>query len=346
MKNISDEKLEKMLTEYCEADSTQPFQYDPDAKREKIIPFARINRAAVAAAGFVLVSVLSISFYFLFGNKTNTPVAVAPSPESATTPSAQSGKSGGENSQEKNGDSEPNEGPSQISQIISEQFPKPAESTSGTRVSGNRESGMSSSSTTDPATSSTGTRNPRTRTSQSRTSETQNSSGNNTGPTERNNQSTTKPPVNATEKLEQKPTERTASQPTEKPAEQPTEQPHESQPTEPCAPPSNDPEPGYVVPTEGGNASADPVRVYATIDTSLLNGNNDVYCKVYDSSGKLLGNENLYHRSHIADIVVMGKADATIEYVVPEGVITQHGDYTFVFYDHVGRYLTEVQDYC
>ena len=68
MKNLSDEKLEKLLTDYCEAQPEQSFVYDPDREGEKIIPFVRYRKQLVAAASLVLVSVLSLTVDFLLGN--------------------------------------------------------------------------------------------------------------------------------------------------------------------------------------------------------------------------------------------------------------------------------------
>ena len=69
MKNLSDDRLEKMLTDYMEAEPQQSFVYDPDRKEEKIIPFARYRKQLAAVASLVLVSVLSLVLYFSIGNK-------------------------------------------------------------------------------------------------------------------------------------------------------------------------------------------------------------------------------------------------------------------------------------
>lgn len=52
----------------------------PETEEQKppVIPWYR-NRAVIAAASLVLISVLSITVYFLFGNKTDSPVPIAPS---------------------------------------------------------------------------------------------------------------------------------------------------------------------------------------------------------------------------------------------------------------------------
>lgn len=333
MKKISDERLEQMLTDYCEAECSQSFVYDPDRKKEKIIPFARFHKAAVAAASLVLVSVLSLTVYFLIGNK-NAPLIVAPPSQSATTPSAPADGSGGDNAGQPDGTAV-TESKSLWDKIADFLFPQPTESGS-----------------TAPTHS---------------------------DPTEKN----LKPTVpGATQPNQIKPTERAGEKPIEKPVQptekpvQPTVKPTEPAhtPTVPCDPPWNDEpteggsspypwepeetqppnegsspgdEPGVDPPTEGGVTGIAPPTVYATISSSLL-GNDDerVYCKVYDNSGRRLGNANLYDGSHIATIVSRGQNVTSVEYDVPEGVITQPGFYNFVFYNNSGKLLAQVQEYC
>ena len=101
MKKISDERLEKMLTNYCEADTQQTFTFAPERKREKIIPFVRFRKQLIAAASLVLVSVLSLIIYFSFGNINNTPLTVAPSQHKLITPSSTEG--GGDDPDQQDG---------------------------------------------------------------------------------------------------------------------------------------------------------------------------------------------------------------------------------------------------
>ncbi|MBQ3265813.1 MAG: hypothetical protein IJH07_08565 [Ruminococcus sp.] len=340
MKNISDERLEKMLTNYCEADCGQSFVYDPDRRKPKIIPFARFRRTAVAAASLVLISVLSLTVYFLFGNKISTPIAVAPLSQGAATPSAPADTGGG-GTQEQEG-AAPTEGKNFFSEIIDWLFPKATES----------------SSTAPTVTSPTNSAN--------------------VPPTEQAGEKTTEPAhVPPTQPVHvpstEKPTESAhvpltePITPTQKPttAYVPPTQPPYVPPTEPNDPPCNDDPtegepywyepteysgeveyPGYEPPTEGGGTmSADPPNVCAIIDSSLLDGNARVYCKVYSSSGKRLGSANLYDGSHSVSVSVISSRQTQLNYEIPDDLITYNDYYLFVFYDGSGRMLSQVQQY-
>ena len=70
MKKISDERLEQMLTAYCEADSEQTFAFVSEKKNKKIIPLLRINRLS-AVACLVLISMVSLIVFFSFGKSAN-----------------------------------------------------------------------------------------------------------------------------------------------------------------------------------------------------------------------------------------------------------------------------------
>lgn len=320
MKKISDERLDQLLTEYCEADGQQSFTFHPDEKSEKIIPFARINRTVLAAASLVLVSVLSLTVYFLFRNKNHAPVPVAPSPQSVTTPSAPTGESGGDLPGQQDG-SAPTEPKSGLQQIMDWLLPKP--------------------------TTAAGTPNQITFPTEK-----------NNNPTTPSTKETTKPgsSVKPTEKSFSNPTEKPSANPTEKPIGTPTQVP---EPTIPCAPPSNDDpepwtpeetappgdnEPGCVIPTEGGGMMKSP-DIFVYIDSALMDNYTRVYCKVYDSSGGRLGSSTLYDSSHMASVLNIGSQHASVVYEVPDGVVTQPGYYNYVFYDQHGRLLAQVQEY-
>ncbi len=139
MKNISDERLEQMLTAYCNADLQQPFTYQPKENTKKVISLSRFQKAALAAASLVLVSVLSITIYSLFENKFKSPLAVAPSLQSATTPSAQTGESGGDTPQP-TGDSAPTENLSLIEQLLRSLNPNRTGTSSGSSSTGQQSS--------------------------------------------------------------------------------------------------------------------------------------------------------------------------------------------------------------
>lgn len=339
MKNISDERLEEMLTEYCEADSEQSFVYDPDRKREKVIPFARINRITATAAGLVFVSVLSLIVYFSLGNKIGTPIAVAPSHQGAITPSAPVEGSGGDSPEQSDegGNNAPTESRSGLLRFFEDLTRQPTES----------DSSAAKDHTTDPTTPSFIDRLKLFLTPKA----------------------TEKPSVDPTEKTpfptEKKPSSTEIVPPTEK-KPSPTEQIHEPpQPTVPHDPPSIDPtesgpetpthpdegsspgdEPGYEPPTEGGGMmETPPPDIYAYIDSSLLDDNTHVYCKIYNGSGKRLGSADLYDGTHSVFVSAISGRRTQLVYEIPDDLITQMDYYLFVFYDDSGRMLTQVQQY-
>ena len=332
MKNLSDEKFEQLLTDYCEAEPEQSFVYDPDREGEKIIPFVRYRKQLVAAASLVLVSVLSLTVYFLLGNKISTPIAVAPSPRSATTPSAPTGESDSAIPEDPQGSAEATEAPSVLQQIINSIFRKPSET---------RSNGTSPTTVLPTEKGKGGTNTKPSETT--KTSETQSA--------------TQKPSSNPTQPIIQ-PTQ-PALQPTQAPV-RPTEPPN---PTVPADPPwiepsegGNDPDPWDVetpVPTEGGGNAGDPgydlptFSLYASFATSRLTDSSDdyCYCKVYDDRGNLLGDSNLYSAEHIADIVQKSSDMSRAVYITPEGLIWRNGYYNYVFYDKYGRMLAQGQEY-
>ena len=319
-KKISDDRLDQLLTEYCEADGQQSFTFHPDEKREKIIPFARINRTALAAASLVLVSVLSLTVYFFFGNKNRTPVPVASSPQSVTTPSTPTGESGDPLGQQT--PSAPTEPRSGLQQIMDWLFPKPTTAT-----------GMPTSST---APTEKNTKSIVLSSKETTKSDTTHK------PTE----------MGAFVPTESAPRSTEPPHPTE-PCDPPSNDPTEHVP-DPWEPTEGDPnegdspahEPEIVPPTEdGGMEAAPPTEINASFDASLTDDVTHVYCKVYDDSGRRLGSSDLYDRSHRADVLDAGSRYASVVYEVPDGVLTRPGYYNYVFYDRNGRMLAQVQGY-
>ena len=353
MKKLSDERLEQMLSAYCEADPQQTFTFHPkapfpkgagaDARVErlrvsddcsseasnrkktgkKLIAFIGFNRAAAAAASLVLVSALSLTVYFLFGNKNSTPFVVAPSPQSVTTPSTPTGES---DSDPNHPVPEPTQPKSLWQNIVDFLFPQPTENNS--------------------------------------------TANNRTSPTETDRKSTVTP--SATEAARPKPTQKIGEKATEKPYVQPTE-PQPIRPTEkspdptvPIDPPSDDPtegsshsgapgptdppgegdEPWLIPPTEGGLMPGAPteIEIFAQVDSDRMEGVTGVYCKVY-SGDSLIGSSDLYDSSHTAYILDSVSQYTEVYYATPYGLIRQSGFYTFVFYDQNGSELTRVKEY-
>ena len=326
MKKISDERLEKMLTNYCEADSQQTFTFDPERKREKIIPFVRFRKQLIAAASLVLVSVLSLIIYFSFGNINNTPLTVAPSQHKLITPSSTEG--GGDDPDQQDG-ADQNGSKSILQRIRDFFFPEASEESGASSERGGSSAAVSP---TEQGNGSAG-RSPSRRNPSTIPSATQPS-----------DQSLDPPP---------KATEAGASTPITEPTTEPDTPPYVP-PTEPIDPPWNDPEPTEppddedpwsILPSEGGVMTGAPVEVYVRFDSSLMAGVTGVYCKVY-SYGSLIGSSDLYDRSHQAEILDTSSQYTEVLYETPDGLIFRPGFYTFVFYDQNGNELAQWQDYC
>ena len=329
MKKISDERLEKMLTNYCEADCEQTFTFDPEKKREKIIPFVHYRKQLIAAASLVLVSVLSLILYFSFGNINNTPLTVAPSRQKIITPSSTEGGGGGDPDRQDN--TAPTDSQSLLQRIHDFFFPDDAEDASNGTSSSERGGTSSSSSPTDKSSMSA-------------------------GGSSRRDSPIVPGATQSDPRIDDPPKATEAGDPTPI-TENPTEAdaPPYVPPTIPMAPPSDDPEPTdppgegdepwLIVPTEGGIMQGAPVEVFARIDSDLLEGVTAVYCKVYSRYG-LIGSSYLFDRSHQAQILDTASQYTEVLYETPDGLINTPGDYTFVFYDQNGNELTRVQEYC
>ena len=96
MRDINDKKLDSLLTEYYGAEPSETFTYCPREKKLAPIPFWHSSRRIAAAASLVLVSVLGIALFFLFGNKSDhSPLAVRPSPTVISAPSEDGGEDDG-----------------------------------------------------------------------------------------------------------------------------------------------------------------------------------------------------------------------------------------------------------
>ena len=320
MKKISDERLDKMLTAYCEADCEQTFTYDPEKKREKIVPFVHYRKQLIAAASLVLVSVLSLILYFSFGNINNTPLTVAPFSQKTITPSSTEGGGGGDPDRQDN--TAPTESKSFLQRIHDFFFPDDAEDASN----GTSPTEKGSASADNPSLR----RNPSTIPSATQPSD---------------------PPIDdppkATEAGDPTPITETPTEPDDPPYVPPTipMDPPWYDP-EPTDPPDEGDEPGFSVPTEGGGMiPLPPPEIYARFDSLLMAEATDVYCKVYSRSG-LIGSTDLYDRSHEAAILGIAPLYTDVLYRVPDGLINTPGDYTFIFYDQNGNELARVQEYC
>ncbi len=320
MKNLNDDRLEELLADYMKAEPQQSFVYDPDHHSEKIIPFALHRKQLVAAASLVLVGVLSLVLYFSFGNKINTPIAVAPPSSGVTTPSTQGEGSGGAIQEDETDAADSAGNPSIIRRLIDSVFGPPSETQNGI-----------SPTTFTPAEKS--------------------GSGAVVQPTEASRKN---PPQSATEKSDPAPTE-SDEHPTQAPViptvpDSPPVVPTEWDPEliDPTDPPGESDTPWAPEPTDGGEPmyqEPTPVDFYQWIELSRLPENQVIYCKIYDNYGRLLGDGNLYTSEHVAEVDWIKRSRARMHYTTPEGMIGYSGYYNYVFYDENGTLLAQDQVY-
>ncbi len=149
-----------------------------------------------------------------------------------------------------------------------------------------------------------------------------------TVPTKPNNP-TTKPSV---------PYEPPTVTPTVKPTVAPTEPPPDEAPdVEPEIPGIEPSMPS--VPSNPPEQSFSNIYFGCSLRSSLVPEDNNIYCMVYDSNGYLLGDSNLYSAQHKASIRGYSNGKAIISYRMPDGLIQQHGNYTYYFYDKDGVIL-------
>lgn len=89
MNRISDEKLEKLLSDYYDSEPPVTLTFCKESDRTPaVVPIARYKRIAATAASLVLVTLLSLAIYFLSGNKIDHSMLPVTSPQS-TAPSEQ-----------------------------------------------------------------------------------------------------------------------------------------------------------------------------------------------------------------------------------------------------------------
>ena len=318
MKRLTDEQLDRMLSDYCKAESEDAFVYSPEkGKKAAVVPFWA-DRRVLAAASLVLVSALSVSIYFLIGNKIDTPIVVLPSAQSTDASTENGGgrvrEGGAVASTEAPGGDTSETTSGGLLDMIESFFRNP--------------DGRSETTATEP---SGGTRR-----TPSRTNPTT-ANGSQQSPTQNGGQGALPfgPP-------------KPISDPTSSPAPSPTSAPV-SDPTEYCDPPWNEeptdpPDVDIPVPTEGGEPMFEPITAVFTgsFDRSLIGNSGAVYCKVFDNNGVRQGSADLYDASHLASVTGQSGGTTTAVY---ELTVYDEGFYNYVFYNEYGKRLCQGQLY-
>lgn len=164
--------------------------------------------------------------------------------------------------------------------------------------------------------------------------------------------SQTRPDVTPTGALVTNPTSAKSPEPTEKPSQLPSDAPTEN----PTQAPTN--QPPTQMPTE--IPSDTPTQMPTTppfVTTSVIfNGSVnsgwtsvasvDVYCKVYDSNGVLLGSNDLFDAQHEANYLgEINNVDYYSYNASDKGLKFTQGYYSFVFYGSNGNFICSGQKY-
>lgn len=103
-------------------------------------------------------------------------------------------------------------------------------------------------------------------------------------------------------------------------------------------------EPPLTRPTE---SDIQPVGVSfsGVVDSSMLTGSGNVYSRIFDDRGRLLGDSDAYSPDRLAVIVEQDGDSASVQYTVPEDLLYKEGYYNIVFYNEDGKRLAQGQLY-
>lgn len=319
---VPDELMEKLLA----------IPQTEEEKAPAVIPWWR-NRAVIAAASLVLVSVLSLIVYFLIGNKINVPVAVKPA--SSATEIVWSTDENGETVATEivivPDGTQPTESKSGIARII--------ESIFGTRDN--------TAPTTAPD-NGRGRTTPTTKTSPTdgRTDPTQSADTSTQGhEPQKPTQPPTEEPVEPTEPTEPYDAPPEPTEPPDDPPE-PWDDPPDptTAPEEPTEPPAVKPTEPPVQPTQPPTEDPDPEARYYhdsitdNIPVSDIPEGSTLYIRLIDSRGKQLGDPDWYSDQHRVTVVNWGERFVSISYTPKDyGIIPQRGFYRYKLYNQDGK---------
>lgn len=103
-------------------------------------------------------------------------------------------------------------------------------------------------------------------------------------------------------------------------------------------------EPPLTRPTE---SDIQPVGVSfsGVVDSSMLTGSGNVYSRIFDDRGRLLGDSDAYSPDRLAVIVEQDGDSASVQYTVPADLLYKEGYYNIVFYNEDGKRLAQGQLY-
>lgn len=143
--------------------------------------------------------------------------------------------------------------------------------------------------------------------------------------------------ANTSEKPTQKPTSSTEKiEPSEKPSEtQPVNKPTDKPLLEPTSESTQNPS------TSISNKPVVCRGSYSLVNSWEVNS-VDIFCKIYDSNGNLMGDQDLYSYQHEASIDSMTMSMAYVSYEpASKGLLLPKGQYSFYFYNYFGTILSQ-----
>ncbi len=133
------------------------------------------------------------------------------------------------------------------------------------------------------------------------------------------------------------PTQAPTIEPTEKPDVRPTVVPTQPPTQKPTQKPTQEPTMGV------DNFPDEPFVIISSYPVSGWNSTTEVvYCRLYDASGNLVGDSDLYSSQHLAKIDSQDSKRVYVSYdLQARGLMIPVGEYSFCFYNLLGTVLVQ-----
>lgn len=140
------------------------------------------------------------------------------------------------------------------------------------------------------------------------------------------------------------PTDSPVTAPTEPYTSAPTETPFNPQPWEFLLAPTGDiGDPTAPTSVPSGSMFAPPIYAHGSPDG--LTGSGKVYCALYDVDGELMGGGELLSPERLTTVIWNRGGNLWLKYVVPQGILPDSGTYEIRLYNEDGREIARYTDY-
>lgn len=140
------------------------------------------------------------------------------------------------------------------------------------------------------------------------------------------------------------PTDPPVTAPTEPQTSAPTETPVNLQPWEFLLAPTGDSgDPSAPTTSSPGKISAPPIYAHGSPDG--LTGSGKVYCALFDLDGTLMGGGELLSPERLTTVIWNKNGKLWLKYVVPQGMLPHSGDYEIRLYNEDGQVIARYADY-